>query len=103
MSERQKAVWEEYVQSWKVASPEKKRGLYVNCLSPECVYTDPSVRAALTRIVADEQGIRVGKSRAGRILDGRTYDDMPTHRAFNVRKQKRRPNGPAFYNSVRRS
>ena len=25
----------------------------------------------------DEQGVRVGKTRAGRVLDGRTWDDMP--------------------------
>lgn len=44
MSEQQKAVWEEYVQSWKAASRERKRELYANCLSPECVYTDPLAR-----------------------------------------------------------
>jgi len=43
--EQQRAVWEEYFQSWKVGSPDEKRGLYASCLSRECVYTDPLVRA----------------------------------------------------------
>jgi protein gp37 len=32
----------------------------------------------------DEQGIRVGKGRAGRVLDGRTWDDMPTRQAVRL-------------------
>lgn len=36
-----RAVWERYVESWKVKSVAAKRKLYETCLSPSCIYTDP--------------------------------------------------------------
>ncbi len=45
MDNDERSVWERYVASWKVESPEEKRALYVTCLSPECVYADPLAQA----------------------------------------------------------
>ena len=36
-----KAIWERYVLAWNSASLLDKRELYRQCLSPDCVYTDP--------------------------------------------------------------
>jgi len=36
-----RAVWERYVESWKVTSVAEKRRIYETCLAPSCVYTDP--------------------------------------------------------------
>jgi hypothetical protein len=39
-------VWESYTESWRVASVAEKRRLYETCLSPACIYTDPTTVAA---------------------------------------------------------
>lgn len=36
-------IWERYVQSWKVGAAAERRAIFVQCLSPECVYADPLV------------------------------------------------------------
>ena len=38
-------VWETYTASWKAASTAKRRRLWEDAVAPDCVYTDPLVRA----------------------------------------------------------
>ncbi|MCH9686820.1 MAG: nuclear transport factor 2 family protein [Deltaproteobacteria bacterium] len=45
MSTTTEKTWEQYVSSWKAASAEAKRALFERCLSPRCVYTDPTTKA----------------------------------------------------------
>ena len=40
-----RAVWEQYVASWKTESPAEKRALFEACLAPDCVYSDPLTQA----------------------------------------------------------
>jgi hypothetical protein len=48
-----RAVWERYVESWKVESVAAKRELYETCLSRSCVYTDPMTVAKGWDALAD--------------------------------------------------
>jgi hypothetical protein len=41
MNDDLKAVWEQYVQAWDPKITPEKRKLCLQCLAPECVYTDP--------------------------------------------------------------
>lgn len=45
MNNELRAVWERYVESWKVDSPARKHEIYATCLAPACVYTDPLMQA----------------------------------------------------------
>src|SRR4051812_43253851 len=45
MSADLRAVWEQYVTSWKTESPAEKQALFEACLAPNCVYTDPLTQA----------------------------------------------------------
>jgi hypothetical protein len=38
-------TWETYAASWKAGTAEEKKALFVESLSPDCVYTDPVTQA----------------------------------------------------------
>lgn len=56
-SNSHKDIWEAYTKSWSVADASKRLQLFEECLSPDCVYTDPITRATgydqLSRYMAD--------------------------------------------------
>lgn len=41
-----KNTWETYTQSWSEIDAAKRLQLFEECLSPDCVYTDPLMQAA---------------------------------------------------------
>jgi hypothetical protein len=45
MDSTHRATWDLYAASWKAGGSPEKRALFEQCLAPDCVYTDPLVRA----------------------------------------------------------
>jgi hypothetical protein len=41
MNDDLRTVWEQYVQAWNPEITPEKRELYLQCLAPDCVYSDP--------------------------------------------------------------
>ena len=40
-----KCTWDTYTKSWSEPDQTKRIGLFEQCLSPDCVYTDPITQA----------------------------------------------------------
>ena len=45
ITDKQRAVWETYTSTWQEPSTEVRIAAYADCLSEDCVYTDPNVKA----------------------------------------------------------
>jgi len=45
-SSSQQSTWETYTRSWSETETSKRLRLFEQCLSPDCVYTDPIIQAA---------------------------------------------------------
>jgi hypothetical protein len=42
----QKSIWETYTKSWSQSDTSQRLRLFEQCLSPDCVYTDPKIQAS---------------------------------------------------------
>jgi len=52
-TEQQRDVWEIYAATWRVPSRAKRLAAYQDCLTEDCVYTDPNIRAVGHTEIAD--------------------------------------------------
>ncbi len=41
-----KSIWDTYTKSWSEPGQSKRLALFEQCLSPDCVYTDPLIQAS---------------------------------------------------------